>query len=805
MLAGVLSTWIAAAAATGTTTGTGTETATGTETPTAAPARPRPRGVLTRAPSIERFVEAEYPPDALARRISGAVTLELTIDAAGAVTGAKVTDPGPHPGFAEAALAAARQFRFHPAEIDGQPAPVAIVYRYEFTLREQPAPPPAPAPVEQPPAQAAVRLPDDPYEAVVRGERERRSPTVHQITTEEIRTLPGTQGDTLKVLQNFPGVARAPFGLGFLIVRGSAPQDTRVYVDGIEIPLLFHFGGVTSTVASETISGLEFLPGNFGARHGRAMGGSVEIRTREGRREWHGTAQLDVFDGSATVEGPLGAGSFFAAARRSWVDAVLAVVLPRVAPETARELRVGPRYYDYRLQVAQPLLGGTATLSLFGSDDKLQFIEEEDEDNRRPSFHLQTGYHRLAARLRTPLGRGLENDATVALGYDQFDVLQTDVGVRTTLRSITLREALAWRPSPAFALEAGVDTLLRRFDYAIYAPPIRAPGSIGGILGDVATSEEESADGRWLSPGAWLEADWRPLPRLRLVPGLRLDADSRLASRKVWLDPRLAAFLDVRPGTTLVAAAGRYGEPPAPQQTTRTFGNPALGAQRAAHYSLGVRQVLPWQASGEATLFFKSMDEVVGLTRAAAGDGEPLLLSNGTVGEAWGLELLLRRTLARGLYGWLAYTYSQSSRRDDPTLPSYPGWHLFGFDQTHLLTLVLSQRLPRGWTVGTRLRASSGNPYTPFVGAVLNANTGRYQCVPSPRPFSARLPGFLQADVRVDKRWRFDAWALSLYLDVQNATNRENAEFNFASYDCSERVPVPGLPVFPTLGLRAEW
>jgi outer membrane receptor for ferrienterochelin and colicin len=158
---------------------------------------------------------------------------------------------------------------------------------------------------------------------------------VHQVTADEVRTLPGTQGDTLKVLQNFPGVARAPFGLGFLVVRGSAPQDTRVYVDGIEIPLLFHFGGITSTVAQESIAGLDFLPGNFGARYGRAMGGSVEIRTREARKEWHGSAELDVFDGSLALEVPLGKGSAFAALRRSWVDAVLAVVLPRASPETS--------------------------------------------------------------------------------------------------------------------------------------------------------------------------------------------------------------------------------------------------------------------------------------------------------------------------------------------------------------------------------------------------------------------------------------------------------------------------------------
>jgi TonB family protein len=775
----------------------------GQASPTAAPPR---KGVLTRAPRLRRFVEAAYPPDALARRIAGAVELELVLGPDGRVREAKVVDPGPHPDFAAAALAAVRAFEFEPAEIDGKPAPVAIAYRYEFTLREEPAPPPPAAPPAPAPAPAPPPARErERYETVVRGDPEETQPVVRDVTAEEVRTLPGTQGDTLKVLQNFPGVARAPFGLGFLVVRGSAPQDTRVYVDGVEIPLLFHFGGITSTVASESISGLEFMPGNFGARYGRAMGGSVEIRTREARRSWHGSAQLDIFDGSASVEGPLGAGTFFAAVRRSWVDAVLALVLPRAAPDTARELRVAPRYYDYRFQVAQPLLGGTATLSFFGSDDALELVRDEDLDERNPTFRLKTGYHRLAARLQTPLGAAVQNDLTAALGWDQFDVLQTDIGVRTTLRSITLRDALAWRPSRSLRLELGIDALLRGFDYSIYAPPIRAPGSIGGFLGDVATTEQERATGSWVSPAAWVEADWRPLPRLRLVPGLRVDADSRLQGRKVWVDPRLTVFYDARPGTTLVAAAGLYGEPPAPQQTTSTFGNSDVGAQRAVHWSAGVRQALPWSSRGELTFFYKSLHDVVSPTRAAGPDGEPLLVANGGAGEAFGVELLLRRTLTRGLYGWLAYTWSRASRQDDPTLPSFPAWHPFAFDQTHVLTLVLSQRLPRGWTVGTRVRAASGNPYTPFEGSVLDANTGRYQCVPSPRPFSARLPGFFQTDVRVDRTWRFEAWTLAAYVDVQNATNRENAEFNFPSFDCSERVSIPGIPAFPSFGVRGEW
>jgi len=645
----------------------------------------------------------------------------------------------------------------------------------------------------------------DPFEAVVRGDRTRKEVSVYTLRTEEVRSLPGTQGDTLKVLQNLPGVARSPFGLGLLVVRGSAPQDTKVYLDGVEIPLLFHFGGITSVIGSETIASLDFYPGNFGARYGRAMGGSVDVKTRDAQREVHGVAQLDIFDGTALIELPVGEGSLFLSARRSWVDGVLAIVLPRVAPEAAADLRVAPRYYDYQLKLSYPVLGGTASVMAFGDDDELAFVRPEDAVGR-PSFFLETGFHRVAARFQRGFGGGVANDATLALGTDKFDVLQgNNFGVLSTIRSLTLRDSLTWHASDGLSLELGLDALLRSYDYAIYAPPLRAPGQVGGFVGDTASQIGDSAAGWWLSPAVFLEADWRPVPALRLVPGVRLDHDSRLRTGKLWVDPRLSLFYEVARGTTLLAGAGVYGEPPAVQQMTRIFGNPDLGTQRALQYSAGVRQDLPLDAGLELTAFYKDLRELVGSTRAVTPDGDPLLLSNGSRGEALGLELLVRRQLSRGLYGWLAYTWSKSSRRDDPTLPTYPDWHLFQLDQTHIFTLVLSYRTAGNWIVGTRLRGVSGNPYTPMVGSVLNANTGRYQCIPAQRTFSARLPGFFQADARVDKRWVFDTWMFALYLDVQNVTNRENPEFNFQNFDCSAQVAVPGLPVFPALGLRAEW
>lgn len=830
---------------------------------------PSAQGTLTRAPELVEFVAADYPPDAEAAGIQGAVILSIVIDEDGAVRQAEVTDPGPHPGFGPAALHAVVQFRFRPAEIDGVPAAVEISYRYEFLLRKAEPSTSAETPVvlegrivergtrtpvsgatveaqgvsvetgadgrfalrgvapgdvivrvaspEHEPAafterfvQGKVREVEyrlsrrhyDPYEAVVRGEA-RQEVTVRSLTTDEVRTIAGTQGDTLKVLQTLPGVARSPFGIGLLVVRGSEPSETIVYVDGVPIPQLFHFGGITSVVNGDVVDAIDFFPGNFSTRFGRALGGTVDLRTREARREWHGATQIDVFDGRVETEGPVGKGSAYVSVRRSWIDAVLGEALPRIDRGAANDMRVAPRYWDWQTKLTLPTLGGQTSLFAFGSDDKLEFLRASDSPGR-PTLYLSTVFWRVGASHRAAVGRAT-NDAVISAGRDSFDVNRGgSFGIRSDVLSLSLRDTLSFRLSRQLSVDAGVDALARRVDFSTYAPPVVSPGSVGDPFNDAPTAVGEAASGWWLAPAAFVEADWRALPRLRLVGGVRADVESRFGRAKPWVDPRLSAFVDVAPRTTVVAAAGLFGSAPEPQQTSKTFGNPNLDPERGLHLSLGVRRELPWWTRLELTGFYKSLWSLVVPTGAVDADGRLLRLSNEGRGETVGMELLVRRELARGLFGWVAWTWSRSLRRDDPTDPSYPSWRPFVLDQTHVVAVVLSYRLKSEWIVGTRVRAVSGNPYTPAVGAVLDADTGRYRCLPG-APLSRRLPGFFQADARLDKRYVFDRWMLSLYLDVQNVTNRENAEFQFHNYDCTTDVAVPSIPILPAVGLRAEW
>ena len=165
-------------------------------------------------------------------------------------------------------------------------------------------------------------------------------------------------------------------------------------------------------------------------------------------------------------------------------------------------------------------------------------------------------------------------------------------------------------------------------------------------------------------------------------------------------------------------------------------------------------------------------------------------------------------------FGWAAYTLSRSVRTDRPGAEE----HLAQFDQTHILTLVGSLQLGRGWEVGARFRLTSGNLETPYVcdpdndgcdpnriNAIFHAPSGTYVPIPYGADFSEWLPLFHQLDLRVDKRWKFKSWQLSAYLDVQNVYNNENIEGIGYNFNYTERNNTSGLPILPSIGLRGDF
>src|SRR6185503_7709744 len=108
------------------------------------------------------------------------------------------------------------------------------------------------------------------------------------------------------------------------------------------------------------------------------------------------------------------------------------------------------------------------------------------------------------------------------------------------------------------------------------------------------------------------------------------------------------------------------------------------------------------------------------------------------------------------------------------------------------------------WEVGGRFRYTSGVPRTPVIGTFINGNTALHEPIFGPHN-SIRIPAFYQLDARVEKAITMRQVKLSLFLDLQNLTNRKNPEELIYNFDFSRRATIRGLPTLVVLGARMDF
>lgn len=685
----------------------------------------------------------------------------------------------------------------------------------------------------------STKAEDGVIDVQVRGAKPPREVTKRTITAREISRIPGTNGDALRSLTNLPGVARPPAILGILIVRGSGPADTQTFIDGTPVPLIYHFGGLSSVVPTEVLEKIDFYPGNFSAQYGRVMGGVVDVSIRAPKDDGklHGLAQADLIDARLMVEKTFQIGKYplkvLAAGRRSYIDAWLGPVLGAAGGGVTQ----APVYYDYQfLAETNPSPSSSVRLSFFGSDDALSLLLDEPTAGE-PAISGNIGFHTAFQRLQLKYENQFsERDAisgVVAYGHDGLDFTVGPLFLNLDVDTITGRLEYSHRFSDSIRFNAGLDVFSALYTVSFRLPQGPAPGQPPNQPFSTQQVRSLSQGGELIYPAAYIELEATPLKRLKLIPGLRLDYSS--LNDSVDLSPRLAGRFDVFPAfprTTVKGGVGLFTQPPNFNEVTPPLGDPALVSNRAMQYSLGVEQDLTKQVEISLEGYYKQLDSLVLTGLGATTDLRSY--SNLGTGNVIGLETLLKYKPDDRFFGWLAYTLSRSRRTDGPGARERPT----SFDQTHVMTLLGSYKLGGGFEFGARLRVVTGNLTTPTVcnaaagdkrivytaqpkggapdfsyvpvcdpkriNALFHAASGAYTQIPFGSLASERLPLFHQLDLRLDKRWQFKTWQLSAYLDVQNVYNNGNVEALQYNFNYTSRQYVTGLPILPSIGLRGE-
>jgi TonB family protein len=848
-------------------------------------AAPRADAEVTRPPRLVQFVEATRPP-AAAPDQTATVVLAIDIAADGTVSDVRVQSSGGAPWDA-AATAAARQFVFEPAEVDGQAAPVTITYKYAFTVVEQVVSlgpqinfegvvvdrykkrPIARVKIaikdlqvdtltddaggfaftDLPVGSHQVELSGDGLitvtteeeigakqkrtvkyyaelreegiddEQVVKATRIKKETASVSIRTEEARKVPGTQGDTLKVVQNLPGVGRSSFGSGQLIVWGSAPNETRVFLDGVDIPALYHGGGLRSTINSDLIKSIELTPGAYGAEHGGGIGGLVQAETRAlPRSGTHGYAALDVIDASALITTALSDTARLAvAARRSHLDWVLS----KITSTDVGDFVPIPQYYDGQALV-QLELGKDEVLEIagLGSDDRLtRTIDASDPGEvRRQATHDR--YYRGFARYSRILGDGSSVFIVPSVGWDgnttnaSFGAVPTSLDVGTW--RYALRAGYRRKVDPGVTLSLGIDgsgqrTTASRFG-SVNLPPREGDITVfGQPPGDQVNADRWTTSIVTVAPYAFAELT---LGSLAVTPGLRIDPyvidGSQLTPMvgslptigyrrmELAIEPRLSATYQVSRDLQLRAGGGIYEQPPDPADLSAVFGNPTLGLIRAYHASAGGSYRLIGTLTLELLGFAKYIENLASRSTLATPPLATAVVQDG-IGRSYGGQVLLRQQLSHGLFGWITYSLIRSERKDHPDAD----WRLLDYDQTHVASVLASYDLGSGWQVGGRFRYATGVPRTPVTGAYFDARDDQFEPLFGAQN-TTRVPAFYQLDARLERTFAVSGHRTNVFLDVQNLTDRKNPEEIIYNFDYTVRRYITGLPTLAVIGAKVE-
>ncbi|MFT7522061.1 MAG: TonB family protein, partial [Kiritimatiellia bacterium] len=720
-------------------------------------------------PQSPTFIDgpvAVYPAEAQAQRVTATVLLQLDVDESGRVIDAAIVE-GAVGGFDEAALKAALEFRFTPAlNQEGKPSAARILFRYEFTLErvvdevldvpERPSSPPTNRPQQSDNA-------DDVIEVL--GRRIEPDVTERVLSTRQIRFLPGTNGDVVRTIQNLPGLARAPLNIGQLLIRGTAPERSRYYLDGGDLPIVFHFGGLSSVINGDSLKEVALLPGSYGVRYGRALGGAVDLRSEtELPDKSHGYASVDVFQATLFAEQRIGDRTAVTlSGRRSYIDAVLNPILNKGSATVQ-----APRYYDLQARVLHKSPSGqTFDATAFLSDDRFKVLGGRDEaDSEAVQIRFGAHFQKLRLRLSGTNANGWVRESTLMFGPQskQFEVAPSgDAYERQT--TLTLRHELLKPAYDRLGWRMGVD-LLASHERLLYDVPIF------GVA--------EHAEALWVAPAAYIEPTL-PLGPVRITAGLRVDPlwmDNGYST--VSVDPRLAVKVDVGPVTELTAATGRFSQPPTLRQVEAEGAAAAnISSESSVQTSLGLSHLITPELSVEAVAYYNVLSNlIVGREdRFRFFTGPPPqgpfdlgAYANDGTGRSYGLETQVRYEDQLFL-GWVSATFSRSTRTKRPGEEST----LFRYDQPVVLTGLGSLQLAKRWRLGGRVRAGSGDAYTPVVNKVHDLDSRTFRPVYGD-PDSERLPVFFSLDVRIDKEFVFKNWTLTTYLDLQNATARSNTE-----------------------------
>lgn len=617
--------------------------------------------------------------------------------------------------------------------------------------------------------------------------------SVISVGVSDIEKGAGVNRDVSKVVQTLPGVGATDPNRNDLIVRGGGPSENVFYLDGIEIPIINHFatqgasGGVVGVVNPDFVEEISFYTGAFPANRTNALSSVMDIRQRDGSKDRiHTTLSIGASDAAATVEGPINDKStFIVSARQSYLQLLFKLIgLPFL-----------PTYNDfqakYKLKIDSK---NELTIIGIGAIDDLVLntdLEESGTESQKYLLSYLPVYQQW--------------NYTVGAIYKQFGSKSIDSWVLS--RSMLRNKNYKYRDNDEtnekmsnYLSDEAVNRLRFEREYPYMAMKLKVGAGINyaHYINDSFRSIYRNGAEKLLKYDtnlnlfgyqvfAQLSDDFID-NRLLLSLGVSVvgnNFNDTMLNPLNQFSPRLSASYKISDGWDINANIGRYASQPA--YTTMGFKKDGefVNKNEQLKYITSNQAIVGFEYRPADNIrisvesFYKQYSRYPfsiedGISIASKGTeygqvGDEEISSIGK-GRAYGVEVLYKLMDWNKLNLTATYTFfrSEFTDKDNVYLPS-------SWDTRHMVNLIGSYDIGKGWNISGRWRFSGGAPYTP-IDMELSQNrdawniTNQYY-LDYDKFNTLRLSSNHSLDLRIDKEIYFNKFALNFYADVQNAYN----------------------------------
>ena len=611
------------------------------------------------------------------------------------------------------------------------------------------------------------------------------------IGLKEIEKSPGGNRDISRIIRSYPGVSFTVGGYrNDLIVRGGAPSENKFYLDGVEIPNINHFatqgasGGAVSILNADMIREVQFYSGAFPVDKSDAMSSVMDIRLQDGNMDKHSfKATLGASEVSLSGTGHYKENtSYLFSVRRSYLQLLFkAFGLPFL-----------PSFIDGQVKVKSRLTAHDELtfLALGAIDDMKLNKDQKGEDAeyilsylpriRQKTLTSGAVYKHYAAHSIQSLTLGynfLRNENLKYYNNDESSETNKTLDLNSTEQKVSLK-AENRSNGDRWSFSEGVEgayshyynqTYQRMFSNAAYLSDYLTRLGIVS-WGAYASARFKSADDRWTVNG-----------------GVRMDGSNYSSEMsKLWkqLSPRLSLSYRITSALSLNTGAGIFYQLPVYtalgfKSSDGTLVNKGLKYIRSKSSSVGMEYNKEEKLVLTVEGFYKRYDHtplsvVDQIPLACKGNdygivGNELLVSTAS-GRAYGVEASLRWQLPQKFNLVSSVTLYKSEYRNDTDAPFIAS----AWDNRFIANLLGTYYMRRNWSVGMKLSAIGGAPYTPYdvaKSSLVEAWEARGRAYFDYSQYNdKRLKAYAQCDLRVDKMYYFRRWMLGFYLDIQNLT-----------------------------------